>query len=205
MLLPSRADNNRRISICHSQVLLPWFLRQKGYKFPYPIDIQQHYSRFFPKSQVVFRILLSFFSKYCLLPLLTELYDFLNTSRKRKAAVCDSSLSDSLLCVNQIAWNNFPNLLSASTPLAVSAAPIASIFSPPFFGGCLWFSPFPLTRLWQSRQLPAKDLLFENFSMNFFGQGQRLKCDKNRPAGRRPTGRWREVFCCLFTWYSSYS
>ena len=23
MLLPSRADNNRRISICHSQVLLP--------------------------------------------------------------------------------------------------------------------------------------------------------------------------------------
>ena len=124
---------------------------------------------------------------------------------KEKPPSLDSSLSDSLLCVNQIAWNNFPNLLSASTPLAVSAAPIASIFSPPFFGGCLWFSPFPLTRLWQSRQLPAKDLLFENFSKNFFGQGQRLKCDKNRPAGRRPTGRWREVFCCLFTWYSSYS
>ena len=124
---------------------------------------------------------------------------------KEKPPSLDSSLSDCLLCVNQITWNNFPNLLSASTPLAVSAAPIASIFSPPFFGGCWRFSPFPLTRLWQSRQLPAKDLLFENLSKNFFGQGQRLKCDKNRPAGRKPTGRRFEAFCCFLTWYSSYS
>jgi len=42
------------------------------------------------KKQVVFEafcVKLWHFRKRCLLPLLTELYDFLNTSRKRKAAV----------------------------------------------------------------------------------------------------------------------
>ena len=37
----------------------------------------------------------------------------------------------------------------------------------PFPGGMRWVSPFPLTRRTQSRSLPAKSLLFENFSKNF--------------------------------------
>ena len=37
--------------------------KAKGCEFPYPIDIQKYFSRFSPKSQVVFRILLSSFFK----------------------------------------------------------------------------------------------------------------------------------------------
>ena len=44
-------------------------------------------------SDVPSLVLAGFFSNHCLLPLLTELYDFLNTSRKGKAAVCDSDFS----------------------------------------------------------------------------------------------------------------
>jgi hypothetical protein len=36
-----------------------------------------------------------------------------------------------------------------------------------FPGGMRWVSPFPLTRRTQSRSLPAKSLLFENFSKFF--------------------------------------
>ena len=48
----------------------------------------------FPQNLKYFQnIALIFFSKHYLLPLLTELYDFLNTTRKGKAAVCDSDFS----------------------------------------------------------------------------------------------------------------
>ena len=43
------------------------------------------------------------------------------------------------------------------------------------------------------------------FHLNLCRKWQSAKTDKNRPAGRKPTGRRFEVFCCLFTWYSSYS
>ena len=43
------------------------------------------------------------------------------------------------------------------------------------------------------------------FHLNLCRKWQSAKIDKNRPAGRKPTGRRFEMFCCLFTWYSSYS
>ncbi len=43
---------------------------------------------------------------------------------------------------------------------------------------------------------PAKYLLFENFSKNFFGDSRAAKDDKNRPAGRKPTGRENALLCC---------
>ena len=36
MLLPSRADNDYRISVCHSQVLLPQFVCKEDTTHPYP-------------------------------------------------------------------------------------------------------------------------------------------------------------------------
>ena len=36
MLLPSRADNDYRISVCHSQVLLPQFVCKEDTTPPYP-------------------------------------------------------------------------------------------------------------------------------------------------------------------------
>ncbi len=66
----------------------------------------------------------------------------------------------------------------------------------PFPGGMKWFSPFPLTRRTKGRQLPAKCLLFENFSKNFFGNSRAAKDDKNRPVGLRPTGRENALLCC---------
>ena len=56
-------------------------------------------------------IALIFFSKHCLLPLLTELYDFLNTTRKGKAAACDSDFS--LQRVNRSAVHLWHPLLAA--------------------------------------------------------------------------------------------
>ncbi|WP_417017982.1 hypothetical protein, partial [Anaerotignum sp.] len=60
----------------------------------------------------------------------------------------------------------------------------------PFPGGMRWVSPFPLTRRTQSRSLPAKSLLFENFSKNFFEAGLSSENSKKRPASRNgPAGR----------------
>ena len=43
------------------------------------------------------------------------------------------------------------------------------------------------------------------FHLIFCRKWQSAKIDKNRPAGRKPTGRRFEAFCCFLTWYSSYS
>ena len=69
-----------------------------------------------------------------------------------------------------------------------------------------WVSPFPLTRRTQSRSLPAKSLLFENFSKIFFEAGLSSENRKKRPASRNgPAGRRNVLRRRLLTWYSSYS
>ena len=58
--------------------------------------------------------------------------------------------------------------------VSIELAPLAIVIAgdhihlfTPFPGGMRWVSPFPLTRRTQSRSLPAKSLLFENFSKFF--------------------------------------
>jgi len=81
--------------------------------------------------------------------------------------------------------------------VSIELAPLAIVIAgdhihlfTPFPGGMRWVSPFPLARRTQSRSLPAKSLLFENFSKIFFEVGLSSENSKKRPASRnRPAGR----------------
>lgn len=81
--------------------------------------------------------------------------------------------------------------------VSIELAPLAIVIAgdhihlfTPFLGGMRWVSPFPLTRRTQSRSLPAKSLLFENFSKKFFEAGMSSENSKKRPASRNgPAGR----------------
>ena len=81
--------------------------------------------------------------------------------------------------------------------VSIELAPLAIVIAgdhihlfTPFPGGMRWVSPFPLTRRTQSRSLPAKSLLFENFLKNFFEAGLSSENSKKRPASRNgPAGR----------------
>ena len=75
--------------------------------------------------------------------------------------------------------------------VSIELAPLAIVIAgdhihlfTPFPGGMRWVSPFPLTRRTQSRSLPAKNLLFENFSKIFFEVGLSSENSKRRPASR---------------------
>ena len=99
--------------------------------------------------------------------------------------------------------------LAVSIELAPLAIVIAGdhihLFTPLSWGNEVG-SPFPLTRRTQSRSLPAKSLLFENFSKNFFEAGLSSENSKKRPVSRNgPAGRRSVLWRRLLTWYSSYS
>ena len=75
--------------------------------------------------------------------------------------------------------------------VSIELAPLAIVIAgdhihlfTPFPGGMRWVSPFPLTRRTQSCSLPAKSLLFENFSKIFFEEGLSSENSKKRPASR---------------------
>lgn len=94
MLLPSRAEPTMIVAF-------PFVIDKSAFHNFGKKDINSplyNYTKvlqhIFPEISRNFQnITLLFFSNHCLLPLLTELYDFLNTSRKGKAAVCDSDFS----------------------------------------------------------------------------------------------------------------
>jgi len=81
--------------------------------------------------------------------------------------------------------------------VSIELAPLAIVIAgdhihlfTPFPGGMRWVSPFPLTRRTQSRLLPAKSFLFENFLKIFFEAGLSSENSKKRPASRNgPAGR----------------
>ena len=76
------------------------------------------------------------FSQHCLLPLLTELYDFLNSTRKGKAAICDSDFSCLVLTVYKLTGNGFH---SSATDVVHSLYPHHLIFHFEGFRYALFF------------------------------------------------------------------
>lgn len=92
MLLPSRADNDYRISVCHSQVLLPQLVCKEDTTPPYP-HICDNIIADFPKISSSFQNTTLHSNKYDKISgmILLEMCSFLYIFCKKESQTQDSS------------------------------------------------------------------------------------------------------------------